>query len=157
MIFRLKRAMEVLLLSDISGVGKKNDLIVVKAGFALNHLLPERKALVVTPNVRKRYAEQIKHRAIEREREREIQLSLSNTLTGKVVHITGKGSKAGKLYASVSEEQISAALKEEYSIAIPASAIVIADHIKKTGNHTVTVTVGTQSVPVTIEVKAIAE
>lgn len=71
--------------------------------------------------------------------------------------MTGKGSKAGKLYASVSEEQISAALKEEYSIAIPASSIGIADHIKKTGNHTVTVTVGTQSVPVTIEVKAIAE
>ncbi|MBP7114067.1 MAG: 50S ribosomal protein L9 [Candidatus Peribacteraceae bacterium] len=149
--------MEVLLLTDIGGVGKKNDLIVVKSGFALNHLLPERKALVVTPNVRKRYAEQIKHRALEREREREIQMSLSNTLTGKVVHVTGKASKAGKLYAAISEDQISAALKEEYSITIPASSIGIADHIKKIGNHTVTVTVGTQSVPVTIEVKAEAE
>jgi len=149
--------MEVLLLTDISGVGKKNDLIVVKAGFALNHLLPERKAIVVTPNVRKRYAEQIKKRAIERDSEREIQMSLSKTLNGKVIHVSGKGSKAGKLYASVSEDQISAALKEEYSIAIPASSIVIADQIKKTGNHTVTVTVGTQSVPVTIEVKAITE
>jgi len=149
--------MEVLLLTDIGGVGKKNDLIVVKSGFALNHLLPERKALVVTPNVRKRYAEQIKHRALEREREREIQLSLSNTLTGKVVHVTGKASKAGKLYAAISEDQISAALKSEYGIVIPAASIGINDHIKKTGNHVVTVTVGTQSVPVTIEVKAEAE
>lgn len=145
--------MEVLLLTDISGVGKKNDLIVVRNGFALNHLLPERKALVVTPNVRKRYAEQIKHRAIEREREREIQMSLSNALTGKVIHIAAKGSKAGKLYAAVSEDQISAALKEEYSIVIAADAIGIEDHIKKAGKHTVTITVGAQSVPVTIEVK----
>lgn len=145
--------MEVLLLTDISGVGKKNDLIVVKSGFALNHLLPERKAIVVTPNVRKRYAEQIKTRAVEREREREIQLSLSNTLKGKVVHIAAKASK-GKLYAAVSEEQIASALKEEYGIVIPAESIAIADHIKKPGNHTVTVSVGAQTVSITIEVKA---
>jgi large subunit ribosomal protein L9 len=145
--------MEVLLLTDISGVGKKNDLIVVKSGFALNHLLPERKAIVVTPNVRKRYAEQIKTRAIEREREREIQLSLSNTLKSKVVHISAKASK-GKLYAAVSEEQIASALKEEYGIVIPADSITIADHIKKPGNHTVTVSVGAQTVSITIEVKA---
>ncbi len=146
--------MEVLLLIDINGVGKQNDLIVVKSGFALNHLLPERKALVVTPNVRKRYAEQIKHRALEREREREIQLSLSNTLTGKVVHVTGKASKAGKLYAAISDIQIVAALKEEYGIVIPADSISMKDHIKKLGNHTVTVSVGTQTVSITVEVKA---
>ncbi len=149
--------MEVLLLTDISGVGKKNDLIVVKSGFALNHLLPERKALVVTPNVRKRYAEHIKQRALEREREREIQLSLSNTLTGKVVHVSGKASKAGKLYAAISESQIAEALKQEYAITMPTDAIQIADHIKKIGKHTVTVTVGIQTVPITIEVKADAE
>ncbi len=146
--------MEVLLLTDISGVGKKNDLIVVKAGFALNHLLPERKALVVTPNVRKRYAEQIKHRALERERDREMQMSLSNALTGKVVHLSAKASKAGKLYAAISEDQISSALKQEYAITIPASAIGIQDHIKKIGSHTVTVSVGLQSVSITIEIKA---
>lgn len=148
--------MEVLLLTDISGVGKKNDLLIVKSGFALNHLLPERKALVVTPNVRKRYAEEIKKRALEREREREMQMSLSNTLSGKVLHMAEKASKAGKLYAAISEDQISAALMSEYSIAIPAKAIGINDHIKKTGSHTVTVTVGAQSVPVTIDVSALA-
>ncbi len=146
--------MEVLLLTDISGVGKMNDLIVVKAGFALNHLLPERKAIVVTPNVRKRYAQQIKHRALERERDREMQASLSNALSGKVVHVIAKASKAGKLYAAISEDQISAALKQEYAITIPATAIGINDHIKKIGNHTITITVGVQSVPVSIEVKA---
>jgi ribosomal protein L9 len=54
--------MEVLLLTDIPGIGRRSDVIVVGNGFALNHLLPSRKALVVTPNVRRRYAEQIKKR-----------------------------------------------------------------------------------------------
>ncbi len=148
--------MEVLLLIDISGIGKKNDLIVVKSGFALNYLLPERKALVVTPNVRRSYAEAIKKRALEREREREIQQSLSNTLTGKVVHVSEKASKAGKLYAAISGEQISATLFAEYGIAIPSDSIGISNHIKQIGPHTVTVTVGTQSVPVTIDVAAAA-
>ncbi len=102
--------MEVLLLTDIQGIGKKNDLLVVKSGFALNHLLPERKALVVTPNVRKRYAEVIKKRAIERENERQVQASIASALTGKVLHLKAKASKAGKLYAAVSEAQIVEAL-----------------------------------------------
>lgn len=145
--------MEVLLLSDISGVGRKNDLVVVKNGFALNHLLPERKALVVTPNVRRRYAEQIKKRAMERDQERELVQSLSAALQNKTVHITAKASKTGKLYAAVSEGQISEALRTEFSINVPSSAIVIKDHIKIIGKHTVTVSVGTQKSSITVEVK----
>ena len=55
--------MEVLLLQDIPGIGKKDDLLIVKEGYALNNLLPYRKALVATPTVRKRYADQIRGRA----------------------------------------------------------------------------------------------
>lgn len=146
--------MEVLLLTDIHGVGKKNDLLVVKSGFALNHLLPERKALVVTPNVRKRYAEAIKKRALEREHERALQTSVASALSGKVVHIIAKASKAGKLYAAVSEQQIAEALASEHSITLPASSISIAEPMKKIGTHTATVMIGTQSSTVTVEVKA---
>jgi large subunit ribosomal protein L9 len=146
--------MEVLLLTNIPGVGKKNDLIVVKSGFALNFLLPQNKAMVVTPNVRRVYAEQIKQRALEREREREVQSSLTSALSGKVVHVSGKASKAGKLYAAISETDVSKALKKEYSIDIPAASISIDKAIKAIGKHTATISVGTQSVAIAIEVKA---
>jgi len=146
--------MEVLLLSDITGVGRKNDLIVVKSGFALNHLLPERRALVVTPNVRRRYAEDIKKRAVEREREKEIQTSLSSALTGKTVHIVAKASKSGKLYASITGKHIIDALKTEYSIDIPVSSISISGHMKAIGTHTVSIAVGAESTTVNVEVKA---
>lgn len=146
--------MEVLLLTDIQGVGKKNDLIVVKSGFALNHLLPERKALVVTPNVRRRYAEAIKTRALEREHERELQTSVATALAGKVVHVTAKASKTGKLFAAVSEQQIADALKKEHNIALPVTSVSVAEPIKKVGTHTASVTVGTQTTTITVEVKA---
>ena len=101
-----KRRMDVLLLSDLPGIGKKNDLIVVTSGYAMNYLLPQRKAIVVTPNVRKQYGEQIKQRAMERESERQLHLSLANTLSGKVIHIAAKAAKSGKLYAAVTEATV---------------------------------------------------
>ncbi len=149
--------MEVLLLTDIAGIGKKNDLIVVKSGFALNHLLPSRKALVVTPNVRKRYAEHIKKRAMERESERALVMSLTNTLAGKVVHIVAKASKANKLYAAVSAKQIVDALKSEFGIEMAESSLQISEHIKSVGMHTIKVVVGTQTSDIKVEVKAEAE
>lgn len=147
--------MEVLLLSDISGIGKKNDLIVVASGFALNHLLPSRKAIVVTPNVRKQYAEHIKRRALEREQERQLLISVSSAVGGKVVHISAKAAKTGKLYASVTEDMIKDALMSEYGIDVPVSAITLKEHIKTPGTHTATLTVGAQSSSsLTIDVKA---
>lgn len=146
--------MEVLLLSDISGVGRKNDLIVVASGYALNHLLPLRKAIVVTPNVRRQYAAQIKQRAMERERERELQISVANAVSGKVVRIVAKAGKAGKLYASVSEQMIAETLKAQYGIDVSASAIETKGHIKTPGAHTVKLTIGAQTSELSIEVKA---
>ena len=146
--------MEVLLLTDIPGIGKKNDLLVVKSGFALNHLLPNRKALVVTPNVRKRYADQIKQRALERENEKQLQSSLSNALGGKTVHIVAKVAKTGKLYAAVSEAAVAEAIKKEHSVDITEKSVVIPSHIKSVGTHTVQITVGTQTINLTVDVAA---
>lgn len=146
--------MEVLLLTDINGIGKKNDLLVVKDGYALNHLLPSRKALVVTPTVRKRYAEQIKGRAVQREQERAIQMSLSSALSGKTIHLLAKAAKGGKLYASVTPATIAETLKAEYGIDLPASSIALPTAIKTAGQHTVTISIGAQSQQITVQVKA---
>jgi large subunit ribosomal protein L9 len=144
--------MELLLLEDINGIGKRNDIIVVGDGFALNCLLPQRKALVATPTVRKRYADQIKRRAEEREHERKLQLEAAGMLTGKVVHLNRKVTKTDKLYAAVSAKDISEQLKTEHDIAIAADKIQVAEPIKGIGNFTVQVEIGTQSYLLTIQV-----
>ncbi len=144
--------MELLLLEDINGIGKRNDIIVVKDGFALNHLLPERKALVATPTVRKRYAEEIKRRAEEKEHERKLHLEAAGMLTGKIVHFTRKGTKTDKLYAAITADQISTALAEEHSVTVPADNIQIGDPIKAIGNFTVQVKIGEQTYPLQVSV-----
>lgn len=134
--------MEVFLLQDIAGVGKKNDLLLVGDGYALNCLLPQRMALVATPTVRKRYAEQIKKRAEEREMERKVQMDAAAALAGKTLQFTKKAAKNGKLYASITEKDIVDALMSQAALEIPAKDIVLTEHIKTAGAHTVSVKVG---------------
>lgn len=146
--------MEVLLLQDIAQVGKKNDLLVVGDGYALNYLLPHRLALVATPVVRRRYAEAIRKRAEEREMEKRSQQSTAAALTGKIVTFVKKATKNGKLYAAISEDAIAEALKEQHQLDVPAGAVVAAEPIKALGTFSVNVEIAGQTLPVQVKVSA---
>ncbi len=146
--------MEIFLLQDIPGIGKKNDLLVVGDGYALNNLLPRRAALVATPLVRKRYAEFIKRRAEEREKEKAVVTGVVNALSGKSLEVVRKVTKTGKLYAAINEKQITEAIKEQLSMEVSEDAVKIDDHIKTTGNHVVILQIGKEMVKLPLVVKA---
>ncbi|OGJ55836.1 50S ribosomal protein L9 [Candidatus Peribacteria bacterium RIFCSPHIGHO2_02_FULL_52_16] len=146
--------MEILLLQDVSGVGKKNDLLVVGDGYALNYLLPHRKALVATPTVRKRYADQIRKRAEEKEQERALRANAAAALAGKSVTFTKKVTKTGKLYAAINEQQISEAMKTQLGVEFSPDAIQMDEHIKATGNFTVKIKIGDGQQALGVVVKA---
>ncbi len=146
--------MEVLLLEDVTGVGKKNDLLIVGDGFALNFLLPQRKALVATPSVRKRYAEQIKRRAEEKEREKQLQSNAAAAVAGKTVTFTKKATKTGKLYAAITEEQIAQALSEQHTLVVPKESISIPSPIKAVGTFTVSILAGGSEQALSVVVSA---
>jgi large subunit ribosomal protein L9 len=146
--------MEVLLLQDVAGIGKKNDLLVVGDGFALNCLLPRRMALVATPLVRKRYADLIRRRAEEREREKSAQAGVAQAITGKALTLTRKTTKTGKLYAAVTERNIVDALKEQHQLDVKEDAVEIATPIKALGAHKVSVKLAGQSLTVDVLVEA---
>jgi large subunit ribosomal protein L9 len=146
--------MEVLLLQDIAGIGKKNDLLVVGDGYALNCLLPRREALVATPLVRKRYADLIRRRAEERETEKAVQAGAAKALAGKSIAFTKKVTKTGKLYASINKKAISDALKLQISMEVSEESIMLDEPIKTTGTHTVRIKINEQMVQLSIEVEA---
>ncbi|TSC79553.1 MAG: large subunit ribosomal protein L9 [Candidatus Peregrinibacteria bacterium Gr01-1014_25] len=146
--------MEILLLQDVTNVGKKDDLLVVGDGFALNYLLPRRLAIVATPVVRRRFGEAIKARAEQREKERQAQLGAATALAGKAVRFVRKVTKTGKLYGAISEENIVQALKEQYAIDIAPALIIVQEPIKSTGTVTVRADIAGQKVPITVVVEA---
>jgi large subunit ribosomal protein L9 len=142
--------MEILLLQDVTGMGKKNDLLVVGDGFALNFLLPQRKALVATPTVRRRYADQIKKRAVEKEKERGLQQTAVSAMSGKTVQFSRKAGKTGKLYAAITADEIVAAVAKQLEMELKADSIIIPEPIKNVGNTQVQVKVGEALLPLSL-------
>ncbi len=146
--------MEVLLLQDIAGIGKKNDLLVVGDGYALNYLLPRRAALVATPVVRKRYADLIRRRAEERETEKAAQAGVAKSLADKSLTFTKKVTKTGKLYAAINKKAIADALKTQLSMDIGEEAVMMDESIKATGTHSVNIKINDQMVALSVTVEA---
>lgn len=144
--------MEVLLLQDVAQVGKKNDLLVVGNGFALNFLLPRRLAIVATPVVRRRFAEEIRKRAEARETERQVQMGVASALQGKQLKFSRKATKTGKLYAALSHESLSEAFKEQLDLDVAPDAIEVSEPIKALGTATVSILLAGQSVNVPVVV-----
>ena len=149
--------MEILLLEDVKGIGKKDDILVVGDGFALNCLLPQRKALVATPTVRRRYADQIRRRAEARMAEETLQKDAATALAGKEILFERKVTKTGKLYAAITEKHISDALKKQHSMEVDIKAIAIADSIKALGEHEVSLKLGESDERLAVIVKAAKE
>jgi len=145
--------MEVLLLEDLPGVGKKNDLLIVGDGYAMNKLLPSRMALVATPTVRRRYAEQIRRRAEEKVAETAAAQAGGTKLEGKTVTIPKKATKTGKLYAAVSEKLIAEEILKQLSVEVKPEAVTVAEPIKALGTHAVVITLSGIAHPITIEVE----
>jgi len=149
--------MEVLLLQDIPGIGKKDDLLIVGDGYAMNNLLPHRKALVATPTVRKRYADQIRRRAEEKEIEKKVEAGKADAVSGKEISFERKVTKTGKLYAAISEKHICEELKKAHKIDIPESSVIIAEPIKATGEFAVELKIGDTPQGLTVKVTEIKE
>lgn len=145
--------MEVLLLQDIPGVGKKSDLIVVGDGYALNFLLPRRAALVATPLVRKRYADLIRRRAEERESEKTAKSNAAMAISGKTIVISKKATKTGKLYAGITEDALAVEIQKQLGVAVKAGDIDLPEHIKAIGVHPVMVKMGDSTVKVDVKIE----
>lgn len=146
--------MEILLLENVAKIGKKNDLLIVGDGFALNFLLPRRLAIVATPTVRKRYAEQIRRRAEEKDMEKKQQAGVAEALSGKTITIKKKATKTGKLYAAISPKTIADAAFEQLKMEVAEDAILIDTPIKSVGSFEITAKIGALSQPISVTVTA---
>ena len=110
--------MKVILLTDLKGTGKKGEIISVSDGYARNFLFPRKWAMEATSATlkeaeRKRAQEQ----KLEQER-REAAMEKANALRDKVIHVKAKGGEKGRLYGSVTSQEIADALKEQHGIEV---------------------------------------
>lgn len=128
--------MKVILLEDIKGVGKKDEIINASDGYARNFLLPKKKAIEAnTDNLNKLKAKQdsIKHKKDLELEEAKKTAEKMKTITLK---ITAKAGENGKIFGGVTSKEISEELKKQHGIEVDKKKITLAETIKVLGNFT---------------------
>lgn len=130
--------MKVILLQDIRGTGKKDQIIEASDGFARNYLIPRKMAKEATAealNSIERAKSADKHREDVKRAEAEAK---ARELKGKVIQLSVKGGENGKLYGAITNDQIAAALKEQHGVEVDKRKLELEEPIKSAGQTTVT-------------------
>ncbi len=135
--------MKVILLQDVPGTGKKNQVLNVSDGFARNYLLPRKWAVEASEGsvkeIERRHAAQ-RQREMEERAAAETQAA---ALKGKTIRLRAKCGEKGRLYGSVTGQEIAVALKEQHGVEIDKRKIEVSEAIRTVGEYEVQITVYT--------------
>ncbi|MFL0298981.1 50S ribosomal protein L9 [Aquirufa novilacunae] len=129
--------MEIILKTDIAGLGYKNDIVAVKAGYGRNYLIPQGFAIMATPSNRKVVAENIKQAAHKVEKVRQDAFDLAAAIGEMALIIPAKTGDSGKIFGRVTSLQISEMLKEK-GFDIDRKKISFDTEVKTTGDYAAT-------------------
>lgn len=128
--------MEIILLQDVDKVGDKHTIVSVKDGFGRNYLIPQGKALIANATNRKRLAEFVRREeAMEAKRVGEYQ-EILDKLAGQTLKIAAKAGASGKIFGSVTNVQLAAALKDQFDVDVDRRKIILPDEVKNLGSYT---------------------
>lgn len=129
--------MQVILTSNIVGLGAESDQVTVAAGYARNYLFPRGLAIPLTA-ANKRRLEVLRQRRAEREaQEYNTMCELARSLAKLVCVITVKTGDDGKLFGSVTSGTIADALKTQFDVALDKKQIHLPEPIKSLGEYEV--------------------
>ena len=146
--------MKVILLQDVKGKGKRGQMIEVSDGYARNYMLPRKLAMEATTDAINTMRMNDKAAAEKAARERAAALEISKQLREMTLTVAAKGGGNGRLFGSVTNQEIADALKAKTGINLDKRKIVISDPIKSVGTYTVQCKLGYEiTAPLTVKIE----
>ena len=146
--------MKIILLQDVKGKGKKGQLLEISDGYARNYLLPRKLAVEATADAVNTKKMNDKAAAEKAAKERAEAMEISKKLRELTLVVTAKGGGAGRLFGSVTNQEIADALKAKSGIILDKRKIVISDPIKNVGTYTVQCKLGYEiTAPLTVKIQ----
>ena len=133
--------MQVVLLQDVKGTGKKGDLVNVSDGYAHNFLIKKNLATPATKENINAAKMAIKAEAHKKQVALDEARALQAEVNGKTVKLAVKVGDNKKLFGSITSKEIAAALKKEHGFDVDKKKIVLAEPIKDLGQYEVDVKV----------------
>ena len=127
--------MEVILKKDVDNLGFIDDLVTVKNGYGRNFLIPQGYAILATPSAKKVLAEILKQRAYKDKKIVDAAKTQAEKLNGLDIKLTAKAGEADKLFGSITDADLAAALAKN-GVEIDRKYITIAGgNIKRLGQY----------------------
>ena len=145
--------MEIILREEVVNLGNIGDIVSVAPGYARNFLLPKGKAVLADKKNIKAFEHEQRISEVRAKRAREEAMNEAEKLNAATVEFKAKVGEEDKLFGSITNKDIAAALKEQ-GIVVDRRKIAISEPIKKLGEHTVEVKLGLE---VTASVKVVVE
>jgi len=105
--------MELILKQDVENLGFKDDLVTVKNGYGRNFLIPQGKAMLATPSAKKVLAENLRQKAHKEKEAIQAAEKISEAFKNLEIKIPAKVGEADKLFGSVTNADLAAALGKE--------------------------------------------
>ena len=148
--------MKVILLQDVRGKGKKGQMLEVSDGYARNYMLPRKIAIEATADAVNTMRMNDKATQERIAKEKAEAMEVSKKLREMTIVVNAKGGGNGRLFGSVTNQEIADALKAKTGIALDKRKIVITDAIKNVGTYTVTCKLGYEiTAPLTVKIEDI--
>jgi len=113
--------MKIILKKEVTNLGEAAEVVEVKAGYALNYLIPQGYAIVATPSAIKQLEETLRQRAHKEAKLVADAEALAAKLSAQTVKIAAKVGENGKLYGAVTAAAIADALEgiDKKNITVP--------------------------------------
>ena len=139
--------MKVILLQDVEGQGKAGDLKDVADGYARNYLLPKGLAAAATPALLANRAQRIASEQRKLEKQAEQNRQQAQRLSEITLTFRARVGREGRLYGSITSQDIASGLREAEGIVVDRRMIVLPEPIRSTGTFTVPIKVAPKLEP----------
>ena len=136
--------MKVILLTDVKGQGKKNDVIEVSDGYAKNFLIPRKLAKAADAQSLNDVKVKEEARLYRIETDKKEARALAEKLKGILVKIPASSGADGRLYGSITSKDISERLEADHGISIDKRKIVMGEPVKTYGKYEIDVKLYTE-------------
>ncbi len=131
--------MELILKQDVENLGFKDDVVTVKNGYGRNYLIPQGHAVLATPSAKKVLAENLKQRAFKEKKVIDDANKTAEALKALEIKISSKVGSGDKLFGSVNNIDLAAALEKEGHEIDKKFISVAGGNVKRLGKYDATI------------------
>ncbi|MBQ2718509.1 MAG: 50S ribosomal protein L9 [Clostridia bacterium] len=125
--------MKVVLLADVKGQGKKNQVIDVSDGYARNFLLPRKLAAIADAKVMSELKSKEEATAFRAAEEKKAALAVAERLASLTVKIKSSAGADGRLYGAVTAKDVAEVLARDFGITVDKRKITMSEQIRTFG------------------------